>query len=100
MHSNNECLAIVMVDHVSNRFLKKLRIYHFSLSSSTFLTASWLPIFVSAEPSQTILLTAGLSIFCTRVISHLCKVVFPKMAQVIYCPLLRSLGRLYNFVIL
>ena len=61
MHSNNECLAIVMVDHVSNRFLKKLRIYHFSLSSSTFLTASWLPIFVSAEPSQTILLTAGLS---------------------------------------
>ena len=26
------------------------------MSSSTFLAASWLPIFVSAEPSQTILL--------------------------------------------
>ena len=30
--------------------------FHISVSSSTFLTASWLPIFVSAEPSWTILL--------------------------------------------
>ena len=37
---------MVMVYHVSNRFLKK-----------TFMTASWLLIFVSAEPSPTILLT-------------------------------------------
>ena len=64
MHWNNECLAIVMVYHVSNRFLKKKKkknlplnfgYFHFSVSSSTFLTESWLPIFVSAEPSRTIL---------------------------------------------
>ena len=29
--------------------------FHFSVSSSTFLTASWLPVFASAEPSQTVL---------------------------------------------
>ena len=29
--------------------------YHFSVSSSTFMTASWMLIFVSAEPSWTIL---------------------------------------------
>ena len=59
---NNECLAIVMVYHVTNRFLKKTKnlpltfaYFHISVSSSTFLTASWLPIFVSAEPSCTIL---------------------------------------------
>ena len=33
----------------------KFGYFHFSVSSSTFLTASWLPIFVSAEPSRTIL---------------------------------------------
>ena len=51
-----------MVYHVSNRFLTKtlnlllnFRYFHFSVSSSTFLTAFWLPLFVSAEPSQTIL---------------------------------------------
>ena len=61
-HQDNECLAIVMVYHVSNRILKKAQnlplkvgYFHFSLSSSTFLTTSWLPIFVSAEPSRTIL---------------------------------------------
>ena len=59
---NSECLAIVMVYHVTNRFLKKTKnlpltfgYFHISVSSSTFLTASWLPIFVSAEPSWTIL---------------------------------------------
>ena len=61
-HYNNECLAIAMVYHVSNRFLKKnFRIYLWSsgiftfVSSSTFLTAFWLLIFVSAEPSRAIL---------------------------------------------
>ena len=61
-HQNNECLAIVMVYHVSNRILKKtlnlpltFGYFHFSVSSSTFMTASWLPIFVSAEPRWTIL---------------------------------------------
>ena len=51
-----------MVFHVSNRFLKntknlplKFGYFHFSMSSSTFLTAFWLPFFVSAEPSRTIL---------------------------------------------
>ena len=34
-----------MVYHISNRFV----------SSSTFLTEFWLPLFVSAEPSRTIL---------------------------------------------
>ena len=53
-----------MVYHVTNRFLKKTKnlplkfgYFHFSVSSSTSLTASWLLIFVSAEPSQTILST-------------------------------------------
>ena len=53
----------VMVHHVSNRFLKKTQnlplkfgYFHFSVCSSTFLTASWLSIFVSPKPSQTILL--------------------------------------------
>ena len=63
MHWNNKCLAIAMVYHVSNRFLKKnnqnlplnFGYFHFSVSSRTFLTESWLPIFVSAEPSRTIL---------------------------------------------
>ena len=52
-----------MVHHVSNGILKKpwnlplkFGYFHFSVSSSTFLTASWLPIFVSAKHSQTILL--------------------------------------------
>ena len=61
-HQNNECLAIAMVYHVSNRFLKKTQnlplkfgYFHFSVSSSTFMTASWLPIFVLPEPSRTIL---------------------------------------------
>ena len=51
-----------MVYHVSNRFLKntwifplKFGYFHFSVDSSTFLTASWLAIFVSAESSRTIL---------------------------------------------
>ena len=53
-----------MVYHVSNRILKKtynlplkFGCFHFSVSSSTFMTASWLPIFVSTEPSRTILST-------------------------------------------
>ena len=61
-HYNNECLAIAMMYHVSNRFSKKTKnlalkfgYFHFSVSSSTFLTAFWLPLFVSAEPSRTIL---------------------------------------------
>ena len=49
--------------HVSSRFLKKKKknlplkfgYFHFSVSSSTFLTALWLPFFVSAEPGRTIL---------------------------------------------
>ena len=51
-----------MVYHVSKSFLKKtynlllkFGYFHFSVSSSTFLTAFWLPLFVSAEPSRTIL---------------------------------------------
>ena len=48
-----------MVYHVSNIFLKDLTLkfdyFHFSVSSSTFLTAFWLPLFVSAKPSWTIL---------------------------------------------
>ena len=36
-------------------FTLKFGYSHFSVSSSSFLTASWLPIFVSAEPSRTIL---------------------------------------------
>ena len=38
-------------------FEKKLKFgyFHFSVSSSTFMTASWLPVLVSAKPSQTIL---------------------------------------------
>ena len=50
--------------YVTNRFLKKTKnsplkfgYFQFYVSSSTFLTASWLPVFVSAEPSQTILST-------------------------------------------
>ena len=50
--------------HVSNRFLKKTQnlllkfgYFHFSVSSSTFLTAFGLPLFVSAELSGTILWT-------------------------------------------
>ena len=44
-----------MMYHVSNKFLKKLEFtskfgyFHFSVSSSILLTASWLAIFVSAE---------------------------------------------------
>ena len=33
----------------------KFGYFHFSVSSITFLTAIWLPLFVSAEPSRTIL---------------------------------------------
>ena len=33
----------------------KFRYFHFSVSSSTFMTASWLPIFVSAGPSRAVL---------------------------------------------
>ena len=51
-----------MVYHVSKRILKKtynlplkFEHFHFSVSSSNFMTASWLPIFASAKPSQTIL---------------------------------------------
>ena len=40
-----------MVYYVFNRVLKKI----LSVSSSTFLTASWLPIFLSAGPSRAIL---------------------------------------------
>ena len=61
-HYNNECLAIAMMYHVSNRFLKKtynlalkFGYFHFSVSSSTFLTGFSLPLFVSAEPSRTML---------------------------------------------
>ena len=35
----------------------KFGYFHFSVSTSTFLTASWLLIFVSAELSQTIIST-------------------------------------------
>ena len=52
------------VYHVSYRCLKKtwnlplnFGYFRFSVSSSTFLTAFWLPIFASAEPSPTILST-------------------------------------------
>ena len=46
------------------RFLKKktlnlplkFKYFHFSVNSSTFLTAFWLPLFVSTEPSRTMLL--------------------------------------------
>ena len=50
--------VIVMVYHVSNRFLKKalnlplkFGYFHFHVSSSTVFTVSRLLIFVSAEPS-------------------------------------------------
>ena len=62
-HQNNEGLPVVMVYNASNRILKinwnlplKFGYFHFSVSSSIFMTASWLLIFVSAKPSQTILL--------------------------------------------
>ena len=44
-----------------NRILKFLNLplkfgyFHFPVSSSTFMTASWLPIFVSAEASRAVL---------------------------------------------
>ena len=48
--------------HVSNKYLKKSQnlplkfgYFHFAVSSNTFLTASWLAIFVSAESSLTVL---------------------------------------------
>ena len=51
-----------MLCHVFNRFLKKtynlplkFEYFHFSVSSITFLTASWLPIFVSVRSSRTVL---------------------------------------------
>ena len=60
-HQNSECLVIVMY-HVSNRFLKKSQnlplkfgYFHVSVSSSTSMTPSWLLFFVSAEPSRNIL---------------------------------------------
>ena len=64
-HQNNECLAIVIVYHVSNRFSKKKNknlplkfgYFHISVSFSTFWTGSWLLIFVSAETSRTIIST-------------------------------------------
>ena len=37
----------------------KFGYFYFSVSSSTFITASWLPTFVSAEASQTILSIDG-----------------------------------------
>ena len=50
------------VSYISNKFLKrsqnlplKFGYSHFSVSSSTSLTASWLAILVSAESSRTIL---------------------------------------------
>ena len=52
-----------MVYHISKRFLQKTKnltlkfgYFHFSLSPSTSLTTFSMPIFVSAEPSWTILL--------------------------------------------
>ena len=36
-------------------FTSKVWVFHFYVSFSTFVTASLLPIFVSAEPSRTIL---------------------------------------------
>ena len=33
----------------------KFGYFHFFVSGTTFVTASWLPIFVSAEPSRTII---------------------------------------------
>ena len=51
-----------MMHHVSNKFLReknlplKFGYFNFSVSSSTFLTAFWLVIFMSAESSHTILL--------------------------------------------
>ena len=67
-------------------------------SSSTFLTTSWLPIFVSAEPSQTISLIAGLS---TNILhagdKSLVQSSFYKNGTGDLLPALRSLGRLYNF---
>ena len=60
-HQSNECLAIMMMYHVFNRCLKKIQnlplkfgYFHFSVSSSTFLTAFWLLFFKSVKPSQTI----------------------------------------------
>ena len=42
----NNITSVVLI--ISNNF-------HFSVSSGTFLTASWLAIFVSAESSRTII---------------------------------------------
>ena len=66
-HSNHECLAIVIIYHVFNKFLKKKRkdlplkfgYFHFSVSSSTFLTVSWLVIFASVDSSRTVLSIDG-----------------------------------------
>ena len=51
-----------MMYHVSNKFLKtsqnlplKFGYFHFSVSSNTLLTASWLAILVLTKSSETIL---------------------------------------------
>ena len=36
-------------------FTSEVWVTHFSVSSSTFMTAFWLPLFMLAKPSQTIL---------------------------------------------
>ena len=61
-HWNHECLAIVMMCYISNKFLKTSQnlplnfgYFHFSVSASTLLTSSWLVILVSAESRRTIL---------------------------------------------
>ena len=43
------------------------------MSSSTFLTASWLPIFVSAKPSQTILTDRSESRFESHTVGKIAK---------------------------
>ena len=53
----SDCNDVSCFQQISEKNLELLKFgyFHFPVSSSTFLTASWLPIFVPAEPSQTIL---------------------------------------------
>ena len=50
----SDCNGVSCFQQISGKNLK-FGYFHFSVSSSTFLTAFSLPLFVSAEPSQTIL---------------------------------------------
>ena len=54
----SNCNGVSCFQHIFEKNIEvrlKFGYFHFCVSSSTFLTASWLPIFVSAEPSWTIL---------------------------------------------